>query len=89
MGDTQTLERGITPDAPPRLRLTDAAVKRLMRATGIKSVIALGRHFGYPPMTWWRLRVGLYDCRISEAQQLADCAGWPVSRMFEQVTHDA
>ncbi|MFC0504281.1 hypothetical protein [Micromonospora costi] len=87
MADTQTLERGITTDARARWRLTDQALRRLKRVTGISSTDELGARLGFPSrMTWWRLRNGLYDIRMSEAQHLSDVAGWPISRMFERVS---
>lgn len=89
MADTQLLERGITSDAPAKWRLTDAAVRRLKRVTGISSTDELGARLGFPKMTWWRLRTGRYDIRMSEAQYLAYVAGWPISRMYERVTTDA
>ncbi|TDC25947.1 hypothetical protein E1211_30545 [Micromonospora sp. 15K316] len=88
MADTQTSSRDISTDAPPRWRLTDAGVNRLKKVTGINSTDALGARFGFPKMTWWRLRNGHYDIRMSEARHLADTARWSLDRMFERVTTD-
>lgn len=85
MADTQVLERGINPDAPARWKLTEPAVRRLMRVLDVTEIEELHRRLGFSRQTFWRLRTGGYDCRLSEARHLADIAGWPLTRMFEAV----
>lgn len=87
MADTQVIDRDITNDAAPAYwRLTDAAVRRLMRRLNVATVEELGDRLGFSRQTFWRLRAGTYDIRMSEARNLATLAAWPLSRMFEEPT---
>ncbi|MFY1595415.1 hypothetical protein [Micromonospora sp. WMMD737] len=90
MADTQVVEPGITTDATPAYwRLTDAAVERLMTRLGVTEIDALATRLGYPRMTFYRLRKGLHDIRMSRAQEIARLCDWPLHDTFQQVTHGA
>lgn len=85
MADTQVIDRDITTDAAPAYwRLTDAAVQRLMRRLNVDTVDVLSARLGFSRQTFWRLRAGTYDIRMSEARRLAAIAGWPLTRMFAE-----
>lgn len=90
MADTQTLERSIAPDAAPtRLKLTEAGVNRLMTVLRVTEVDDLATRLGFSRQTFWRLRTGDHDIRLSKATLLCRIARWPMRRMFEQVDADA
>lgn len=83
MADTQVIERPITADTR-RWRLTADAVQRLMQVLDVTEIEELGTACGFSRQTFWRLRTGEYDIRMSEARRLADIAGWSLTRMFEE-----
>ncbi len=85
MTDTQVAEEGISADAPAPYRLTDPAVRRLMRVLNVTEIEELRSRLGFSRMTFYRLRTGGHDIRLSEARRLAAIAGWPLHRMFVEV----
>lgn len=84
MPDTATAV-GITEDAEPRLKLTDAAVERAKRKLGVDTIDEVRLRFGFSRQTFWRLRRGEYDIRLSEATSIAERINWPIDRAFERV----
>lgn len=75
----------IETDATLRLKLTDAAVDRGKRVFGVDTLDDLADKLGFARMTFWRLRVGEYDIRLSKAMSVSDQLGWPITRVFERV----
>lgn len=86
MPDTQVATIGIQEDTEHRLRLTDAAIERAKRQLNIDGTDAVGEALGFSRMTFYRLRTGQYDIRLSRATAVAERIGWPINRVFERVT---
>lgn len=76
---------GITSDAEPRLKLTNAAIERAKRKLGVDTIDQLADRLGFSRQTFWRLRKGEYDIRLSEATAIAEQIDWPITRAFERV----
>ncbi|MFI6228551.1 hypothetical protein ACIBCR_14720 [Micromonospora echinospora] len=85
MADTQTATACITRDAPPRYQLTPAAVKQAMRRLQVDEIEDLAEKLGFSRQTFWRLRRGEHDIRLSDAYAVARKVGWPLDRTFCEV----
>lgn len=86
MPDTAT-RPGISNDAELRLRITPAAINRARRRLHVHTIDELGERLGFSRQTFWRLRHGKHDIRLSKATAVAQQIGWPIDRVFEPVTH--
>lgn len=80
---------GIRSDTAPRLypRLTAAAVERAKIRLNITDIDALARRLGFSRQSFWRVRRGQYDIRLSHALRVAGVIGWPLHRVFEGEPH--
>lgn len=85
MPDAPPGQTGIKEDAELRLKLTDAAIQRAMRRLRIGTIDELGDRLGFSRQTFWRLRRGEYDIRLSKATAVAEQIDWPIDRVFEPV----
>jgi DNA-binding XRE family transcriptional regulator len=85
MADTQAVIDRISTDTPARYRLTDAAVERLKQRLGVDEIEDLADRLGFSRQTFWRLRKGEYDIRLSRARYVASVAGMTVQQVFEAV----
>lgn len=85
MADTQLAEPRIRTDAQLRYKLKPAAVDHAMRRLDATDINDLAAKLGFSRQTFWRLRNGDYDIRLSEAMAVAQRIGWPLNRTFEQV----
>lgn len=86
MADTQAVVDRISADTPVRYRLTDAAVDRLKQRVGVREIEDLADRLGFSRQTFWRLRTGEYDIRLSRARQIAAIAEMPLNCAFEAVS---
>jgi DNA-binding XRE family transcriptional regulator len=82
MPDTPAIGAGINIDAH-RVRITPAAVERAKTRLGVGQIDDLAERLGFSRQTFWRLRRGEYDIRMSEARATAALVGWPIERVFE------
>jgi hypothetical protein len=87
--DTQTPTEGIMTDTDigPYPRLTAAAVERAKTRLNISDIDALGQELGFSRQSFWRVRRGQYDIRLSHAWKVAERIGWPLHRVFEGGPH--
>ncbi len=87
--DTQTVQEVIVADTAdgPYPRLTAAAVERAKTRLNIIDIDALGQELGFSRQSFWRVRRGQLDIRLSHALRVANAIGWPLHRVFEGGTH--
>jgi hypothetical protein len=67
----------------PYPRLTAAAVERAKIRLNTSDIDALGQRLGFSRQSFWRVRRGQYDIRLSHALRVSDAIGWPLHRVFE------
>ena len=79
------VESVISAARGPYPRLTPAAVERAKTKLGTSEINALGAKLGFSEMTFYRLRVGLFDIRYSDALRVAAELNWPVARCFDNL----
>lgn len=84
MSDAAT-EIRVSLDAGERLKLNDAAVARAKRVFGTDSYTKLAEQMGFTRNTFYRLRAGRYDIRLSKAAAVASQLGWTIDRTFTTV----
>jgi len=67
----------------PYPRLSTAAVERAKTRLNISDIDALGQELGFSRQSFWRVRRGQFDIRLSHALKVADRIGLPLHRVFE------
>lgn len=89
MLDTQERGADISSDTTigPYPRLTAAAVERAKSRLKISDLDALARTLGFSRQTFWRVRNGQYDVRLSEALRVSRQCGLPLHKTFEGSRH--
>lgn len=89
MLDTQIAPEGIKADAAtgPYPRLLPAAVERAKALLGISDIDALGEQLGFSRQSFWRLRNGKHDVRLSRALEVAEAVDLPLHLTFDIPLH--
>lgn len=85
MLDTQIAPEVIVADTAigPYPRLLPAAVEHAKTLLGISDIDALGEELGFSRQSFWRLRNGKHDVRLSQALKVAEAIDLPLHLTFD------
>jgi DNA-binding XRE family transcriptional regulator len=83
--DTQTLMTDTAVGPYPQL--TARAVERAKSRLGITDLEELASALGFSRQSFWRVRRGEYDIRLSHALTIANRIGLPLHKVFQGGPH--
>lgn len=69
--------------ASPYPRLRPVAIEHAKKHLGIWDLDALAKELGFSRQSFWRVRRGEYDIRLSHALRVCQALNWPLYRVFE------